>query len=287
MIYSESGVKIVRRALRGGTELTTHGHNELINHSLVSTFFESDLAATYFPQEYSNWESDWIVSVAAQYGADNREMRVLDVCSGFGRIALKLAQKGNCHVDAIDISIPGAAALASKSRELNLDSVISVFVADAANFARLNYYDFAVSAENSLRYLVTESRVRRNMQLVGQSLQSHGAYLIHIALDPESGSTTWVGDDGRKVEWSIEETNSLANETVERVRVTDSVTGESHVDLQTQLLLDGVALTRCVEQSGLKAIKAWTDGRVPLALSEIAEFRGNCWCLLVKGSVAG
>lgn len=134
-------------------------------------FYQSE-ASDYDARRWSSSAGRYLdetqQSIVSDLIGDIRGKKVLDVATGTGRFAIHLASRG-AHVHAVDTSTAMLDTLVKKSRELGVESRITVHQADAANlpFDELSFD--AVTCINALNHIPDAAGVVRDMSRVAAS----------------------------------------------------------------------------------------------------------------------
>ncbi len=134
---------------------------------------------------------------------------VLETACGTGRFLVGLARRGY-RVVGYDANLTMAAYALRRVAQCGLRGRAFVAVADMRSARFRQPFDAALSAINSLGYLLTDADVLTHFRRTGESLRPGGAYVVHLAcawdkLPHDDGGTWRLERDGIRVQttWLI------------------------------------------------------------------------------------
>jgi SAM-dependent methyltransferase len=139
--------------------------------------------------------------------------RVLEIASGTGQIALRLARRG-WRITALDISSEMLAFLAQRAEEVGVP--VTTLCSDMTSFSPPLRQHGAYNPLSSFRLLLDEDATRAHLICVATALEPAGVYILDTAFgtrgDPEEDLE----------EWTMKRDGITIQATPERIEVSDN-----------------------------------------------------------------
>ncbi len=144
------------------------------------SFFSEDylrIYAPFLPPEKSAWEAEAILNLLElPIGS-----AILDLCCGYGRHAIPLAQHGY-HITGIDIS---EVFLRRARREANSQGIQAQWIqSDMRTIPFEQTFDAVINIFTSFGYLENEEEDQRVLQQVARALKPGGLFLLETIQQP-------------------------------------------------------------------------------------------------------
>ena len=213
--------------------------------------------------------------------------KALDCGCGYGRLLHPLNKQG-FKVDGVDISYSSILFLKDKLTSENINA--QLYCCPIDNFIIPDYYDFAFSALNTLRYLKCISSIKRHLICISKSLRKGGIYLFNVSvLDHRhlEYNITWNFFYRKKkytVKWCKSEHDYFSNTLTDFIQIFDKKSGVSLIEEeQTQFIFTSNILSHLFREiSNLFSLTQIYNEQFSAVESRQMPINGNYWFQLER-----
>lgn len=211
-----------------------------------------------YKNKFSDKENKTIVNFIYEVLDLSKESSVLDLCGGYGRIAVPLAKKG-ADVWVLDFNNDFLKLANKKASEENVD--IQTCKNDMREIPYSNKFDAVINIFSSFGYFQSEEENLKVLKAANKSLKSKGLFLIEVQ------NRKWIEKNHADQMWEINGTDivlkksnlDLENKRNEvEISIIDTKNKKTTKTLHTTRLYTFNELKEKLEKSGFKIIEKYS-----------------------------
>jgi ubiquinone/menaquinone biosynthesis C-methylase UbiE len=214
--------------------------------------FDNDYIRAYSRQNKSTVED---VNVIIELLSPEKNMKILDLCSGYGRHSLELARRGY-NITGYDLSMEFIKYAKKKADEENLK--VDFVHGDVRELDYKDEFDIVLNLYTSFGYFSHDEN-QEVIESIARALVPNGRFLIEALCfsglirraDPEQPATVFEGDDVMIVDtrrWDLEQ--NIMNVS-RKLFFTDGTRNEYTFALRVYTLAE---MIRMIQKAGLRLV---------------------------------